>query len=316
MFAQFFVLFSIMGVGFLGGRLGGIDEKGNNGIGWLLMQVAMPALLLNSIFSLDIGGGVLADFFLMAVISIGWFLLFALLSRGYAVWRRLPIGFGNMTEVSMLSTNNGFMGFPIALAFFGEKGLFFMVAHNLIMNVFLFSYGVYKLRRAGETTEIKRRHPVSVILEILNINVITIFLGLALSLTGMVEYIPDAVRTLVSLLSGLATPLSMIYIGATLAGSRGLALSHDHKVVAASVVRLTLYPALILGLCLLLPIPPMMSQILFLAAVLPTAAIVPVMTGTYANEQKEEATKIVLFSTVISLATTPLGVFIGTTLFG
>lgn len=316
MFAQFFVLFSIMGVGFLGGRLGGIDEKGNNGIGWLLMQVAMPALLLNSIFSLEIGGGVLADFFLMALISIGWFLLFALLSRGYAVWRRLPIGFGNMTEVSMLSTNNGFMGFPIALAFFGEKGLFFMVAHNLIMNVVLFSYGVYKLRRAGESTEIKKRHPFFVIMEIMNINVVAIFLGLALSLTGIVEYMPDAVMSLVSLLSGLATPLSMIYIGATLAGSRGLALSHDHKVVAASVVRLSLYPALILGLCVVLPIPPMMSQILVLAAVLPTAAIVPVMTGTYANEQKEEATKIVLFSTVISLVTTPLGVFLGTSLFG
>lgn len=315
MFAQFFVLFSIMGIGFLGGRLGGINEIRNDGLGWLLMQVGLPALLLNSIFSLDIGGGVLADFFLMVLLSIGWFLLFALLSRGYALWKRLPRGFGNMAEISMLSTNNAFMGFPIALAFFGEKGLLFMVAHSLIMNIFLFSYGVYKLRRASKTDEIKKRRPVSVIMEILNANVIAIFLGLALSLTGMVEYIPEAIRMVVSMLAGLATPLSMIYIGATLAGSSISVLSHDRKIVAASVIRLTIYPAVILVLCLLLPISTIMSQILFLAAVLPTAAIVPVMTGTYANEEKEEATKIVLFSTVISLATTPLGVFLAINLF-
>lgn len=311
LFIQFFVLFSIMGIGVLAGKYGGLDSVRNDGIGNLLLQVVMPALLLNSVLSLEIGERVLADFLGMVGLSLGWFVLFAVLAHLYVRVNRYPRSFGNMVEISLDSTNNAFMGFPIAIAFFGEKGLVFMVAHNLVMNVFMFSYGVYKLRRAGAgAEEIQRRTPLSVLREILNANVLAIFLGLFLLLSGLSIHVPEAILKMLGMVGGMATPLSMIYIGAILAGARFAGISHDRPVVWASIVRLTVFPALVLGLCLLLPVPGEMAQILLLASMLPTAAVVPVLTGTFAPNEKEEATKIVLFSTLLSLGTTPLSVYL------
>ena len=39
-----------------------------------------------------------------------------------------------VAEFSMASPNNGFMGFPVAMIFFGETGLLLMLAHNAAMN--------------------------------------------------------------------------------------------------------------------------------------------------------------------------------------
>ena len=90
----------------------------------------------------------------------------------------------NVTELAMTLPNDGFLGFPVALIFFGQEGLFLMIAHNVALNVITFSYGLHCLRR----NDPNRPHPTAASVfraamrVILNPNLLAIYLGLAISL--------------------------------------------------------------------------------------------------------------------------------------
>ena len=318
MVTPFFVLFSLMGIGYLFGRTGWLTPAMNEGLSNILVDIAMPGLLISSIIGLDIGGKTLVEFTLMTALSVGLFFLYALIAIPYMRLTKTPAAQKGMLQLSMLSSNNGFMGFPITIAFFGQKGLLLMVANNLAMGVVLWTYGVYVLKKCkcreldeegSEKTALKET-----LKQILNTNVIAILVGLFIGITGMNAYIPEAVKTLLSTAGSLATPLSMIYIGVTLAGARFKGLSHDRMVVGASVVRSIAFFAVTAGVLYFLPIPALMKQICLLVTALPSAAIIPVMTAKYGSGV-EEATKIVVLSTLLSLITAPLGVYLAYQLF-
>ena len=313
MFEQFFVLFMLIGFGVLAGRLGGIDTIRNEGVGKLLLQVATPALLFTSTLSLDMQGGVLMEFIIMSALCFGWFFLFTILALVFTRLSKTPQHLRSMVIVSLASSNNGFMGFPIAIAFFGEKGLLLMVAHNLVMNILLFTVGIYLFR--GSADEKQKRRAIDIAQQMFNLNITAVFLGIGLSLAGGAHWIEGPVMTVLGMLAASAIPLSMMYIGITLSASHPVALLRDGMTVQASLIRLTAFPVITFLLCLLLPMPPEMKQILFVTAMLPTAASVPVLTGIYAKTTTQKATRIVLFSTVLSLITAPLGVWIATAVF-
>ena len=58
-----------------------------------------------------------------------FFVLFGLMAVGYLCRKFDSIddvkndGLGSMGQLSMLTSNNGFMGFSITMAFFGQQGL-------------------------------------------------------------------------------------------------------------------------------------------------------------------------------------------------
>jgi predicted permease len=141
---------------------------------------------------------------------------------------------------------------------------------------------------------------------------VAIFIGLAIGIAGINSYIPDAVAKLIEILGSLATPLSMLYIGATLYNSSFSSLFRNRLILGVSITRLTLFAAATFAIVWLLPIPSLMKQISLLVITLPSAAVVPVMTGQY-GIGVEESTKIVVLSTLLSLVITPLGVYIALT---
>ncbi|MGI6727945.1 MAG: AEC family transporter [Anaerovoracaceae bacterium] len=318
MISPFFILFSLMAVGYISKKLNWIDNKTNEGLGNILVHIAMPSLLISSTISLEIERQVLGDFILMTVLSIVLFFIYAIFSILYVKILKIPQKYGSMVQLSMLSSNNGFMGFPITIAFFGNKGLLLMVANNLAMGIVLWSYGVFIIKRAKRIEEgiieSKKNTVTDFLKQILNANVLAIIIGLIIGITGFDIYIPKPVIEFLSVLGGLATPLSMIYIGATLYGSDFLALFRNPMIVGVCITRSTVFAILTVGLVYLLPISILMKQISFLVITLPTAAIVPVIVGKYGTG-REGATKIVVLSTLLSLVTTPLGVYIAFNIF-
>jgi malate permease and related proteins len=316
MVTPFFVLFSLMGIGYIFGRAGWLTPAMNEGLSNILVDIAMPALLLSSIIELKIEGKILGEFTMMTALSVGLFFLYALLALPYMRLTKTPKAQRGMLQLSMLSSNNGFMGFPITIAFFGQKGLLLMVANNLAMGVVLWTYGVYALQkcRESEGEGVGKTSSKEKLKQILNTNVIAILVGLFIGITGMNGYIPDAVKTLLSTAGSLATPLSMIYIGVTLARAKFSRLSNDHMVVGAAVVRSVVFFAVTAGVVYFLPISTLAKQICVLVTALPSAAIVPVMTAKYGLGIKE-STKFVVLSTLLSLVTAPLGVYLAYRLF-
>lgn len=318
MTTPFILLFGLMAIGFFAGRFSLITEEMNRGLSNILVYLAMPGLLVSSILKLNLEGSMIREFLVMTVMSILFFWLFSLLAIPYMKLTKTPEPLRAMVQLSMLSSNNGFMGFPIAVAFFGHQGLFFMVANNLAMSIVLWTTGVWLLKRCKSREEHASVLPKTgfreTLHQILNPNVISIFVGLALGIAGADAWVPSSIDALLTMVGGLATPLSMIYIGVTLSSTHPAALLKDRFVVGVAATRATIFLLIALAIVFALPIPALMKQILLLACALPSAAIVPIMTAIYGSG-KEEATRIVVFSTILSLVSAPAGVALAVALF-
>ena len=313
MVSPFFVLFGLMATGYVCRKSGWLDDSKNEGLGNILVHIAMPSLLLSSMIATEIQGKVLVEFLTMTVLSVAFFFLYALLAQLYIKLAKIPKELSGMVQLSMLTSNNGFMGFPITIAFFSQQGLILMVANNLAMGIVVWSYGLYILKRTKriyEGAEHMEKSSVSESLkQIFNATVVAILIGLFIGIAGINTYIPDPVVQLISVMGSLATPLSMIYIGATLYNSSFSSLFRNRLVLGVSIARLTLFAAATFAIVTFLPISSLVKQICFLVITLPSAAIVPVMAGKY-GIGSEEAVKIVVLSTLLSLIITPLGVYL------
>ncbi|MGI6732586.1 MAG: AEC family transporter [Anaerovoracaceae bacterium] len=316
MFSPFFVLFGLMAVGYLCRKFDWLDDAKNEGLGNILVYIALPSLLLSSMIATEIKGKVLVEFLTMTLLSVAFYFLYALFAALYIKLAKVPRRLDGMVQLSMLTSNNGFMGFPITLAFFGQPGLILMVANNLAMGIVVWSYGLFILKRTKRIFEgaehIEKSSVSESLKQIFNNNVVAILIGLAIGIAGINSYIPDPLFQLISIMGSLATPLSMLYIGATLYNSSFSSLFRNRLVLGVSITRLTLFAAASFAILWFLPIPSLMKQISLLVITLPSAAVVPVMTGKY-GIGAEESTKIVVLSTLLSLAITPLGVYIALT---
>ena len=123
MFNQFFIFFTLIGIGYLSRKKNWLDEASIKGVGNLLINVAIPALLLSSIFALDITGDLLIEFASMSLLSIAFFTLYAIFAAIYVRLRNIPSERKGIVQFFMITTNNRFIGLPISAAF-GEEGLF------------------------------------------------------------------------------------------------------------------------------------------------------------------------------------------------
>lgn len=318
MFTQFFIFFALMGIGYFARKKKWLDEASIKGMGNLLINITIPALLLSSIFALDISGGLLYEFASMSLFSAIFFALNALLAAIYVKIVNVPFEKRGIVQVFMATTNNGFIGLPISAVFFGEKGLFLMIANNLIMNIILFTYGVilvgFKPEKGKTETIYRVVSFLAPLKKIANPGVLSILIGLTLGMTDLVQWMPEAVIILSKSLGDIATPLSMIYIGATLHGSAPSSLFRNRLVLQAGLVRCTALPAITYFILRLVTIPSLMCKIIFLVTMLPTAAILPVIVSQYGQVSKDP-TRFVLLSTLMSLFTMPLGVFLATVSF-
>lgn len=255
-------------------------------------------------------GQLIANFLIMLVLALVMFYLYGGYMYLYGKWRKFPVEVSNVAEFSAASPNNGFMGFPITLLFFGEKGMFLMLAHNAAMNFFFFTYGIKCLQRNNPKTggHNKARAAFRSTLKVItNPNTIALALGLVLSISG--AGLPGAVDEYLVYIGSVSTPMAMIFIGSTLAKFSFLEIIKERVTIECSINKLIILPLLTLVLVYFLPIDNFIKAMLVLGCSFPGAAVVSML----AEQEKQDHTvssKILFLSTVVSIVTIPLAVML------
>lgn len=305
MCGQYFVLFAIMFTGWFLRRIDFIDDKMDHSMNKLIVYFAYPCLIVHNIGNLQMTSRIITDFLTAFGLSLAFFYIYALLCYLYVKARKFPKDEASVAEFSMASPNNGFMGFPVAMIFFGETGLLLMLAHNAAMNFYIFTYGTRALRR--NSPDRRKATPAGVFKAILklmvNPNILALITGFIISLLG--GAIPTAVDDYLLYIGNISTPMAMIFIGSTLATYRFGDIIKSRIAIEASIVKLILLPLLTVGMVYFLPVPDMTKCILVLGISFPTAATVS-MLAEQEGCGAGTASKILFLSTVISIGTIPL----------
>jgi predicted permease len=279
--------------------------------------------------SQSLSGGAGRDILLLFGIGVAQAAFVTLLSFPLARALRPPAEDRGIYRNFFALSNSGFMGFPVSLAIFGSTGMFYMVILNCILNVLLFSLGIWNVKicvrnknkkavddalrdAAGGDGAAAGHEPDGVpwrevLKDVMSPPVIALLIGFLLLLTQI--SLPDGVMAILDSIGGTMAPLSMMVIGLQLTESHLGKVILNRRLIIMSLIRLIGLGAL--SFIILLPfyrsgvISPMAMGVLTLNLMLPCAAMIAVFAEEYGGNVKIAAEGVFL-STLFSIVTIPV----------
>ena len=312
MYGQFFLLFALIIVGYYCNKKGWLNRETNKNMSSMVMHVTIPAMLVSTIATIQVNDRILKAFLIMAAAQIVAMILFGFLMRLYARFRKVDARLHPMLDITVGSLNTGFLGLPVTQIFFGSEGVLYMSAGVLSLNLYLWIYGVCVIENKKiEGLQGMKRTARKILT---NPNCMSVVIGMVLALTGAVQFVPEVALSFLKKLGDLATPLSLIYIGA-LAGDSGISsLFKEKEALEISIIKMILMPGLAAVALLSVPAGTLVKSVFLLSMALPSAIVVPMMVEQYGYGEKMSS-DIVLWTTFISMITMPICVWLAGILY-
>ena len=288
----------LMVIGYIGARTKLLNGEFTNAASKLTMNVFMTASILNSVIANppQLSGGELARVMLACFVSVGFgYLLSALIVRFVPFQReRKPL-----MELLISVTNTMFIGVPVAEPIFGSQAVFYIAMSCIPFNVFLYTYGIWRMNQSGERVKLNWKDMVSVPLIATMAALLIFVLNIPM---------PGVVKELCSTLSAATMPMSMLVIGSSLGGVSLLDAFREKNLYFVSLMRLVLVPLLTLPVLKLITTDPVLLGAMVIIAGCPSAVMVTVLAIQYGRDA-EYTSKGILLDTVLSMVTLPALVY-------
>ena len=293
---QMIVLFVLMLIGFFVSKKGYISDATFKQMSWLVVYVACPAMVISG----SVNSGKMMEgqeLFAAMGLTLAIYAVLILLGLITPFILGVPKEDRGVYKVMMIFSNIGFMGFPLIGSLYGAEALLYAALFQIPFNVLIYTYGILVLKKKtddNEKLDLKK---------IFNIGVICCIISIVIALFQIET--PDFVKTIVSNLSNLTAPLSMMVIGASLTKIRFKDLFTDIRLLLFCGLKLIVIPVvmlfvlkqfidntMVLGVCMVILSTPVASM---------TAMLAQQYDGNYPL-----ASKGVAVSTILSVLTMSL----------
>nr|WP_318238878.1 AEC family transporter [Fructilactobacillus florum] len=297
---QIIILFGLMFVGFLIGRLNLMKPQTSRDLTSILIEIVSPCLIIVA-FQAPYSASRLRQFFLAFVAVI--ILYGAEMIISHALFCK--VGNANLRLIAQygsIFSNAGFMGIPLIQALFGPVGVFYAVVALAAFNLFNWTYGVAMFQPADHL------HPGIDWRQVcLNPNNLAILLGLVFFFLQI--KITGPLGSVLGYVSSLNTPLAMLVIGNSLAHVKLHRTLFNWSLGLSLLLRNLLYPLLALGLFRLVGLSGTALNTSVVMAACPVAGLV-VLFSLQARHDPAPAIALMSCSTILCLVTIPLVFFI------
>ena len=287
-----FAIFALIGVGFLVRKLNIVSEQGQKSVTNLVVDVILPCNIVKAFLSADVDA-IRDDGLWVFGISLA-FHVFCIL-YGRVVFRRPPEGRRKCQRFAAMCSNAGFMGIPVAEGLFEAEGSALANVYLIPMRVLMWSFGIAIFSGSHDWKGTFKKvvtHPC----------IVAVVLGVA----GMLLRIqlPELIMKPLNYLSVCNTAMSMLIVGMILARIKPEQFL-DRSVLLFSAHRLVILPAIVYGVCLVLPVSPTAGAISVILAAMPVAVNTSILAEKY-NGDSVYTTKLIVVSTLLSIPTTAL----------
>lgn len=299
------VVFSMAGIGFGANKLKVLPTESNKYLISLLLNIATPCLLITSIAGKTLTDETLTVTLTTMVGAFLFFLLAMIVSYGMVRLLHVPkVDRGVYTGIITM-VNNGFMGFPITQASFGEDALYLMVLCNIVLCIWTYTVGFFQINIGSGEFDVQtlKRNVKSMVNPCAVASVIGIFL-----LFTQIR-LPEFVFSLLESVGQISIPLSMIVVGVQLGQSNLKQVILNQKLVIASVLKLIVIPILTFFAVYWLPIADIVKLVLTFSACFP-AAVNMVAVAALENRNATLASEGVALTTVLSMVTLPVAILL------
>ena len=269
-----------------------VGKTGQKNLTSIVINLILPCNIICS-FMVKFSHKILRNFADILIISLILQLFCVLL--GNLLYRRSSYQRQKCLRYATICSNAGFLGNPIALGMYGNMGLTLASIYLIPQRIMMWSEGVSVFTEAPGKKEILKKifsHPCIIACEI----------GLVLMVTGW--SLPGFFNDPVTSLSNCNTAISMLVIGMILSDADPRTLINK-EILFYTLVRLVVIPLAVLLPCCFFKLDSTVVGVSVILAAMPAGATTTILASQYDCEE-EFAVKLVIFSTVMSLITTPL----------
>ncbi len=277
-----------------------VTTKQSSSLSKVLIYVGVPFLIFNSTIKIDLNSNALTVILFSALISILYMFFWFFLTKPTTCFIK-DFKTQGIARFSIFSSNNGFLGIPLATAVFTTAPLVVtsVVITNIVTNVVMYSLGIYLISCDKNTISVKKM--------LLNPCLIAFLLAIILNLLKICNYLPQ-IATYSNYLSAMVTPISMIIIGLKLGSIPILNIFKNKKTYYVALFKLIVVPTLLTAILLIvnefLPMPNELILGLFVAFAMPTASMGTTFADNY-NGDTQSAVCFTLGTTALSVITIP-----------
>lgn len=296
-------VFIIVCIGYLANKAGWIPVSASRYLAKIVINIAAPCVVVGTLSEQELSGGSLKIILLAVGISIAQHAFCLPVGILANKLMKVPQAHRGIYKNFLLFSNNGFMGFPVALALFGHQGMFYLVLSNCVMVFILFTLGSANLRNRGEEKLSFRRKLKIVLKDVLDVPIIALLVGLALLFLQV--HLPVELKDVLSSIGSMMAPLSMIVIGLQLTASKPAQVLTNHRLIVITILRLLFLPGVFFLATIPFPMDPLLRCVLTLNLMLPCATI-PVAMAEEHGQDARLAAEGTFLTTLFSMITIPI----------
>lgn len=292
------LLFLVVGFGL--NRLHILPKGAGAGISRMITMVFLPAMLIYNNMT---------EFNLADVASYSQLVLVGALMWTIITLISLPIAKklsgGDMLErgvylYGLSFSNTGAVGTPLALALLGTAGLFRFNLFLMSFSVMTYAWGVNLFLEVERKNSLRR-----FLVHLLNPVFVSMLIGLVLGALGARNWMPSLLVNFVGDLGSCFVPVSLLLTGYTVADYPMGEMFNRPKSYLFALLRLLIYPLLVLVLAKLMGLSLIVATLAVLAFAGPSGMNVVVFPASYGQDCRTGAS-IVLLSSVSAVITVPI----------
>ena len=298
---QIFSMFLQILMGFAVVKVGILEPKQSDVLSAFSIYVICPCMIINS-FLVDMEAERLQGLIIAVIAMIIIHSLYVIITR---VLEKKSL-ITNVESASLTYANGGNLVIPLVNALLGADQVIYCSAFSMVQNVFLWTHGM-RLVGSGKKSSIKKIF--------LNPNMLAIFVGLILFLTGFP--LPEILEDTISTVGGTVGPISMFMIGMVMGGVDFRQSFGRLRPYLICLGRLILCPLLFIllirlsGVTKWLPFTKSVLLVSTLQMCAPVAVLVTQMANLYGSqEDARDAGAINVLSVIFCIITMPFIIWI------
>lgn len=287
---QVLVLFALMAVGFVLGKVHLLEDRGSLAMTNLVMYAVSPAMMVVA-FQRERNNADLRNFLVCLLLAAVVHLMSILLARLILRGRDDAVG---VLRFGVVFSNCGFMGYPLMTALLGSIGVFYGSAYVVVFTVLAWTMGIYMLTHNAKQLRLRAI--------VLNPGVLSVAAAMVLYLLSV--QLPEVVMTPLNHLANMNTPLPTIVVGYQLSHANFRQVFADRRAWIALALRQLLLPLLTVALCCLTHVDSTVALVTVIAASTPPAALLSMFSQKFGCDTRLASSMVSVF-TAISVLTIP-----------
>ncbi len=292
-FFQMLALLIMIGAGYYMSKKGMLDEHTNSHMSTMLVNVFNPMLIVSS--AVGAVGQVSKDALVLGgIIAVGMFALFIVIGMVVTPWFDRDPEQRKLFQSMFVFSNVGFIGIPVVSSILGPEYVVYVTEFMLVYSIVFYTYGVALLSGSFSLDSLKSM-----------VNPGTVFSLIALFIVVFDVELPGFLKTSVTYLGNVTSPMALVAVGFSLAHSDIRKIFLQPRLYVFSAVKLLILPLIMLPVLRLLVGGTDLLPLCMVMFGMP-AGNLPLIFATERGMNCAVSSAIIIMTTVLCVFTIPI----------